>query len=240
MQSWKVVVFLLCQATSLKCNEAPKCTGDVTGATPAACDELGADGCGNKCTSVEGGVYCQCKVSGSNCLAVGPICKKPDVSSMTCFSLSDCEGKGWKKTWTSGTATTFSEDLASMCCWAMSKILGRCPTPGFSRHRTAGSRPIPTSSSTRARSLKPSVHLMERSTRVSSSPTSPIMAEAASVGRAQAPGVVSASAARRPHPAGGSAPAREVPCQKPLVQKFSSNRLPGFSFPERAVSMIYY
>mmetsp|Transcript_117005 Transcript_117005/g.164442 ORF Transcript_117005/g.164442 Transcript_117005/m.164442 type:complete len:259 (-) Transcript_117005:73-849(-) len=111
MQSWKVVVFLLCQATSLKYNEAPECTGDVTGATPAACDELGADGCGNKYTSVEGGVYCQCKVSGSNCLAVGPICKKPDVSSMTCSSLSDCEGKGWKKTWTSGTATTFSEDL---------------------------------------------------------------------------------------------------------------------------------
>ena len=59
MQSWKVVVFLLCQATSLKYNEAPECTGDVTGATPAACDELGADGCGNKYTSVEGGVYCQ-------------------------------------------------------------------------------------------------------------------------------------------------------------------------------------
>ena len=67
------------------------------------------------------------------------------------------------------------------------------------------------------------------------------MAEAASVGRAQAPGVVSASAARHPHPAGGSAPAREVPCQKPLVKKLDTNRLPGFScyvsLSEGAVSM---
>ena len=111
MQSWKVVLFLLCQSSGLKYNEAPECAGDVTGATPAGCDELGADGCDGKYTSVEGGVYSQCKVSGSNCLAVGPLCKKPESASMTCSSLSDCEGKGWKQTWTSGTATTYSEDL---------------------------------------------------------------------------------------------------------------------------------
>ncbi|OLQ04490.1 hypothetical protein AK812_SmicGene12408 [Symbiodinium microadriaticum] len=99
----EVVLFLLCQSSGLKYNEAPECAGDVTGATPAGCDELGADGCDGKYTSVEGGVYSQCKVSGSNCLAVGPLCKKPESASMTCSSLSDCEGKGWKQTWTSGT-----------------------------------------------------------------------------------------------------------------------------------------
>ncbi|CAE7935885.1 unnamed protein product [Symbiodinium sp. KB8] len=94
----EVVLFLLCQSSGLKYNEAPECAGDVTGATPAGCDELGADGCDGKYTSVEGGVYSQCKVSGSNCLAVGPLCKKPESASMTCSSLSDCEGKGWKQT----------------------------------------------------------------------------------------------------------------------------------------------
>ena len=102
------MLFLLCQATGLKYNEAPECTGDVTGATPAACDELGADGCDGKYTSLRWRVV---STPVSNCLAVGPLCKRPDAASMTCSSLLDCEGKGWKKTWTSGTATTYSEDL---------------------------------------------------------------------------------------------------------------------------------
>ena len=217
------MLFLLCQATGLKYNEAPECTGDVTGATPAACDELGADGCDGKCTSLRWRVV---STPVSNCLAVGPLCKRPDAASMTCSSLLDCEGKGWKKTWTSGTATTYSEDLG----WAMSKTMGRCPVPGFSRGRTAGSRPIPVQ---HEGEIVEAIRATDGKAYEGADKSN--YGGGCECGKGSGAGRICLRS--KTPPSGGWKPAREVPCQKPLVKKLSTNRLPGlgsFSFSEGA------
>ena len=108
------MAFLLCQVSGLKYEAAPECSGDVTGAKIFECDEQAADAdCAKKYTVAGGDVHIQCAISGPNCLAVGPFCKKTSAASMTCSGLSDCESKGWKKTWTSGTATKYSVALGT-------------------------------------------------------------------------------------------------------------------------------
>ncbi|CAJ1333944.1 unnamed protein product, partial [Effrenium voratum] len=92
--------------------EPAECVGALigTGTETFQCDEQKADDtCAKKYTLMADDQYTQCGISGTNCLAVGPHCKKPAV--VTCATLSECEGIGWKQTWTSGTDTSYSVPL---------------------------------------------------------------------------------------------------------------------------------
>ncbi|CAE7707366.1 unnamed protein product [Symbiodinium pilosum] len=116
MKSWKIVAIFLFQAIGLKYQEQddPFCEGDLLSKTKVfQCDEQEEKMCQDKYTMVNPEMYTQCQLINGECLARGPPCKDLGISGLTCSSLSECEGKGWKKTWTSGTDTKFSKALGS-------------------------------------------------------------------------------------------------------------------------------
>ncbi|CAJ1354818.1 unnamed protein product [Effrenium voratum] len=111
----KSCLLLSVGAAGMKLQEPADCVGDLIGGTEIfQCDEQKADDtCAKKYTLAAGDVYTQCGLSGPNCLALGPACKKPSAASLTCSTLSECEGKGWKRTWTSGTDTSYLVPLGT-------------------------------------------------------------------------------------------------------------------------------